>query len=257
MLRGIYSAASGMLSQGILSDVLADNLANINTIGFKKTAMAFQDFGRVMVNSLQKDDENAIGEYSLSVKPQGTRILFQQGTLSETGNPYHVALEGEGFFEVSVENGEKAYTRDGRFRTDNDGFLVTAEGNRLSGEQGEIQIPKNASSVVISQTGDVKVKASGKGTLESIGRLKIVQFDNNNALTKLGNSLYSANGIEPKDGLSNVQVIQGVLEQSNVNPVRELVDSMMGLRAYETLQKSINMQNDSLGKAVNEVGRVI
>ena len=256
MLRGIFSAASGMLSQGLLSDVLADNLANVNTIGFKKTAMAFQDFGSVLVKSTQKDQQDAVGEYSMSVKPQGTRILFQQGTLSETGNPYHAAIEGDGFFEVSIENGQKAYTRDGRFRTDEEGFLVSIDGNRLSGEQGEIQIPKNASSVIISQAGDIKIKAAGKNTLDSVGRLKVVQFEDNNVLTKLGNSLYDANGHPPKDTLENVQVVQGVLEQSNINPVRELVDSMMGLRAYEMLQKSINMQNDTLGKAVNEVGRI-
>ena len=256
MLRGISTAAGGMLSQGISSDVLADNLANINTVGFKKTSMSFQDFSSVMVNATLADKKTELGKYSLSVKPQDTRILFDQGTLAETGNPYHVALEGDGFFEVTMDNGKTAFTRDGRFQTNEAGYLVTLNGEKINTDQGFIQIPKNTSSVVISQTGDVKVKAIGQNALQSLGKIKIVQFQNNNTMTKLGQSLYDSNGQEPARDIKNVQVIQGVLEQSNVNPVRELVDSMMGLRTYEMLQKTINMQNDTFGKAVNEVGRL-
>lgn len=257
MLRGIDTAAAGMLSQGVLSDVLADNLANINTVGFKKTAMAFEDFSSVMVNSTTADKKEGLGEYSLSVKPQDTRILFDQGTLSETGNPYHVALEGDGFFEVTMDGDKTAYTRDGRFRTNEEGYLVTLNGEKINGEQGFIQVPKNISGLVISETGDVKIKPVGQNALQSLGKIKVVQFASNDTLTKLGQSLYDSNGQEPNRDLKNVQVVQGVLEQSNINPVRELVDSMMGLRTYEMLQKSINMQNDTFGKAVNEVGKLV
>lgn len=250
MLKGIYSAATGMTSQMIMTDITANNLANVNTPGFKEVGAKFQTFGRMLVNRVGNHEQKALGHFA-----QGSRLLssvtdFAQGELAETGNPLDMALNGNGFFTVKIPaNNAIVYTRNGSFTRDEEGFVTTTSGDRLQGFNGDILIPRDAKKIVLSAAGEVIVDD------KVIDRLKIAQFANNQELKRIGSAYYKASG-QPVEDLNPVTIQQGFVERSNSNVITELVNSMTGLRIYETLQKSIQMQNETLGKSVNEVGRM-
>jgi flagellar basal-body rod protein FlgF len=249
MLRGIYSAAAGMTSQEIQANAIADNLANVTTPGFKHVTAQFQTFGEVLINRLSSNDQASLGSMAQGSQVMGTAIDFSQGQLTETGNPLDLSLNGEGFFVVKNAQGQELYTRAGNFTRDNSGYLATANGCHVQGNKGDILIPKGASKIQVSGSGDISVDGA------VVDRLKIVRFAHN-SLERTGSSLYSAHEVPIADS-SKTTVQQGFLEQSNANVVTELVNSITGMRAYETMQKSIQMQNETLDKSVNEVGRLV
>lgn len=250
MLKGIYSAAAGMTSQMILTDTIANNLANVNTPGYKSTGVEFATFGEALVNRIGSFQQSMIGRYAQGSKVLGTMFNFAQGDLTPTGNPLDLALQGDGFFTVKLPDNNDAivYTRAGNFTLDNNGFLTTATGGRVQGYNGDILIPKNTKTISIRKSGEVVAD----GTVIDV--LKIAQFSTNQHLKRMGYSYFT--GLNPTGDVIDVSVEQGYLERSNANVITELVNSMTGLRVYETLQKSIQMQNETLGKSVNEVGRM-
>lgn len=251
MLRGLYTAASGMLVNMISTEIGANNLANVSTVGFKKSAVNFQNFPELLLRQINDQGTKNIGSISTGSRMLTAFPQFTQGTLVQTGNPLDVGIQGDGFFTVKTLSGETAYTRNGVFTINQDGYLATLDGQLVQGSGGDIQIPPN-SQITINEKGTVLANN------QPIGSLDIAQFKDNKQLQKAGDNLFKLpQGVEvqPPDSPKPFTVHQGQIEHSNTNVVEELVSSITGMRLYEALQKNIQAHNETLGKAVNEVGR--
>lgn len=257
MLRGLYTAWTGMVNEQKRMDVLSNNMANATTVGFKLDKSTSQAFDQVLDLKIRDGSQayhnQAIGHLSLGVKIGETFTDHAQGSIRQTGGTYDCALSGKGFFTVKVipADGEAKtrYTRDGRFTLTKEGLLVDADGNAIQGEGGDIYIPTDAKHVAISEQG--MITADG----EVIDSLKITDFEDYDYLKKFGNTMF-----EPVEGATEIdakaQVIQGYTEQSNVNVVREMVDMITVTRAYEANQKVIRSYDTMLQSAANDIGRV-
>jgi len=240
MIEGIYQvSAAGMSPRTQKLDIIANNLANVNTSGFKAD--------RVFLLGLTATDPSAESSDTLDMMIS-TITEFRPGALYETGNDLDVALEGDGFFAVETVDGT-AYTRNGTFRLDAEGWLVNSDGMPVLGWGGPIEVTGNQ--VMIRENGDVLVDE------EIVDALMVTDFPRPYRLKKLGSSLFvPVDPLETGVSAENVRVLQGVLEGSNVRPVEEMVDMMTVYRAYEASQKTIKYQDETLSKAVNEVGNV-
>jgi flagellar basal-body rod protein FlgF len=247
MLKGIYSAAAGMESIMTMNDVMADNLANTSTPGFKKSGVQFQSFGETLIKSMGSG--NTLGTIAQGSQVTGSVVNFTQGDMVQTGNPLDIALKGNGFFTLKMPDNSIAYTRAGNFTRDAKGYLTTESGARVQGNQGDIVIPASTQKIEIKSNGDVQLDGN------SVGKLQISQFQNPQTLQKMGANTFTTTDA-PLAASTNVTVTQGSLEHSNSNAVKEMVSSITGLRTYETLQKSIQMQDETLQKAINQVGLV-
>lgn len=257
MVRGLYTAYTGMVNQQKRLDTITNNLANASTTGFKRegaTARAFNEYMGVRVNdSTVAYKIKDIGKMSLGVKIGENYTDYSQGSLRNTENTYDLALEGNGFFSISFTNkqGEQSikYTRDGNFTLDAEGALRTTDGDFVQGEGGDIYIPTDAAQVVITSTGDIY--ADG----EYIDTIKIVDFEDYNYLKKYGENMYDAvEGATEK--VPSTIIHQGYLESSNINVVSEMVEMITITRAYESNQKALQTADQMVEKAVNEVGRL-
>jgi flagellar basal-body rod protein FlgG len=259
MIRSMYSAATGMEAQQLYMDTISHNLSNVNTTGYKRTKMEFQD---LMYQTLKEPGmRNAEGEMApcgievgLGVKPAATHRIFEQGSLNQTSNSMDVAIQGEGFYQVNMPDGSIAYTRDGSFKTTSDGTIVTSDGYPIA---PQISIPEGAQSLGISQEGKVTVILSGQATSTEIGQIEIARFVNPAGLRALGQNLYGesdASG-EPvletpgENGMGTLQ--QGYTEASNVQVVEEMVNMINAQRAYEIVSKSIQVSEEMLQVANN------
>ena len=259
MIRSMYSAATGMEAQQLYMDTISHNLSNVNTTGYKRTKMEFQD---LMYQTLKEPGmRNAEGEMApcgievgLGVKPAATQRIFEQGSLNQTSNSMDVAIQGEGFYQVNMPDGSIAYTRDGSFKTTSDGTIVTSDGYPIA---PQISIPEGAQSLGISQEGKVTVILSGQATSTEIGQIEIARFVNPAGLRALGQNLYGesdASG-EPvletpgENGMGTLQ--QGYTEASNVQVVEEMVNMINAQRAYEIVSKSIQVSEEMLQVANN------
>lgn len=257
MVRGLYTAYTGMLQQQKKMDVITNNLANAATTGYKKEGVTAVAFDRELAIKV-KDGSNAyidqpIGRMSLGVKIGETYTDYSQGSYKYTGNTYDLALSGEGFFTISFMNkaGEESvkYTRDGNFTIDIDGALRTQDGDYVLGESGQIYIPVDASEVSINKLGEIY--ADG----EYVDTLRITDFEDYNYLKKYGENMYDAvDGAVEKE--SSATVDQGYLEASNVNVVTEMVNMISLSRTYEANQKIIQSVDDELERSANQVGKV-
>lgn len=257
MLRGLYTAWTGMANEQKRLDVISNNMANSNTVGYKDEKVASQAFDQVLGIKIRDGSQayhnQRIGSLSLGVKIGETYTDYKQGSVRQTNNTYDVALSGSGFFTVHVTdktgNVHTRYTRDGRFTLTQSGLLVDADGNPIQGENGDIVIDPSSKQVTISSTG--VITADG----ETIDTLKLVDFENYDYLKKYGDTMY-----EPVVGATMVdataEVLQGYTEQSNVNVVSEMVDMITITRAYEANQKVIRSYDSMLDRAVNQVGRL-
>lgn len=235
MVRGLTSSASGMIAQMAGQDITANNLANVNTSGYKRDIPSFQ----AMLTS-------AVGAAPTVHVTAGGGVDFSQGALQTTGSKLNFALEGDGFFTVQTANGP-AYTRDGAFTVKTDGSLVTLSGDSVLGAAGPIKIGK----------GEIAVDPSGTVSQNGVAvdTLKIARFANQNGLTKLGGNLWSAGGQAPV-AATGTSVRQGYLESSNVNSVSEMVTMISDYRTFEASSKAVQAADSTLDKCVNEVGRV-
>ncbi|MGB9808825.1 MAG: flagellar basal-body rod protein FlgF [Caldanaerobacter sp.] len=251
MIRGLYTAASGMIAQTKVMDVLANNLANVNTVGYKKDVVVLSSFPNL--EAIREGGDNVppdrkVGRIEYGVLIDTLHTVFEEGPLMETTGKLDFAIDGNGFFVVNTPQGER-YTRDGAFTMNADGYLVTKEGYVVLGENGPIRLSQ----------GDVSVDEKGNiiNNGQLVDRLRIVDFNDYNALRKQGDNLFyldnTANGqLTPASG----RIKQGFLEQSNVNSVKEMVNVISVMRNYESNQKVVTAFDETLGKAVNEVGRV-
>jgi flagellar basal-body rod protein FlgG len=254
MIRALYAAASGMNAQQNNIDNVAHNLANVNTVGFKKSRVEFQDLVYQQTKApgapTSATGEAPIGlETGLGVRTVATSRDFSGGNLRSTSGPLDLAIEGDGFFQVTTPGGETAYTRSGSFHVSSQGAVVTNEGYAMT---PAITIPPNASSITISKDGIVSAMLPGQTAAQQLGTIEIATFQNPSGLRALGGSLYqtsSASG-EPQvaapgtDGKGTIA--QGFVEDSNVSVVEEMVNMILGQRAYEANSKVVKAADDML-----------
>ena len=259
MIRSLYSAATGMRAQETNMDVISNNLANVNTTSFKQVRANFQDLmyqymlepGAATSSSTKSPTGLQVG---LGVRTVGTQKMFTQGDLTVTDNQLDIAIEGDGFFEVTLPDGSTAYTRAGNFQLDDSGQLVTADGYTLN---PTITIPADAISIAIGEDGTVSVTQPGQAEAAQVGQLTGVRFINNAGLRALGKNLYKETAASGAPTAGNFgendfgRLAQGFLENSNVSIVNEVVNMITGQRAYEAASKGITTADDMLNTAIN------
>ncbi len=254
MMRAMWSAAAGMNVQTLNMDTISNNLANINTTGFKKSRAEFQDLLYQTINTAGTNTSTTT-TYPGNVQiGHGARLAamvkeFTTGSLKNTSSQFDMAIEGSGFFRVTMPDGTFAYTRDGSFSLDQNGNFVNANGNPLD---PQITIPQDALSVTIATDGTVSVTQPGQSTPQQVGQITISNFINPNGLTQLGHNLYqptlaSGDAIDGTPGLTGLGTIQQYnLEVSNVDMAEEMVSMIIGQRAYEANSKSIQTADSML-----------
>lgn len=259
MMRALSTAATGMQAQQLNVDTIANNLANVNTPGFKKTRARFQD---LLYQDLRPaGNPSRLGPPAELAIGHGTRLssterAFRQGTTEETGNPLNLLIEGDGFFSVQRPDGQTAFTRDGSFFLSSEGSFVTADGFKLD---PEIVIPDGVAGLSISAEGVVSARFHDGGDEEEIGQIELTRFLNPAGLRSLGRNQYApthASG-DPIGGTPGVEgfgtVLSGYLEGSNVEVVDEMVALISAQRAYEINSRAITTSDEMLSTATSLV----
>lgn len=257
MIRSLWTAASGMSAQKLSMDVIANNLANVNTVGFKKSRADFVDLLYQNLRSpgatTSSGNEVPTGiQVGMGTKPVSVQKILSQGDYVQTKNDLDIAIEGEGFFKI-LSNGEELYMRAGAFKVDSEGFIVTSEGERL---QPEFSIPAETVNFTIDPGGNM-VAIGPDGTELASAQLTLHSFANPAGLLSVGGNRFrpSAASGEPIEGNPGIDgmgtVSQGYLEMSNVDVVEEMVNMIVGQRAYEVSSKSIKSADEMLQMANN------
>lgn len=262
MLRALKTAALGMSAQQLNVDVIANNLANVNTTGFKKSSIEFQD---LLYQNIQHGDRDgrdghenpAPLQIGLGSRPINTFRSFSRGDIAQTGNTLDLAINGRGFFQVELSDGNYAYTRDGSFKVNSEGYLVTSSGLKV---YPEITLPENVNSIKISENGVVSVMVEGETEPQEVGQLELVSFMNPAGLEAKGGNLFTVTeasgepiyGNPSEDGLG--QVMQGYLEKSNVDVAQEMIDLIVAQRSYEINSKAVKTA-DQLLALINSLKR--
>jgi flagellar basal-body rod protein FlgG len=260
MIRSLYTSATGMTAQQLNMDVIANNLANVNTTGFKRSRADFQDL--LYQNSLAAGTAATQGaqvptgiQVGLGTRAASVERVTTQGDFHQTDNPLDVVIEGEGFFQVQLPDGQIGYSRDGTFKVDSAGRLVTADGNAVV---PQITVPPEAvGHVTVSQDGAVSASLPGAATPQVLGQLQLARFVNPNGLESQGRSVFrtTAAAGNPSTGTPGLKgfgtISSGFLEMSNVKVVEEMVDMISAQRAYEINAKSIQASDEMLQIANN------
>lgn len=257
MMRGLWTAATGMTGQQTNLDVIANNLANVNTTGFKKSRAEFQDL--LYQTHRYPGTENAEGQQipvgiqvGMGTRPIAIQKMFSQGDYVQTGNPLDMAIEGEGFFRI-IRNDEEFYTRNGAFKLNSEGTIVDTEGNPLD---PEFVVPEETVEVAIDSGGNITALDEAGNELAT-GRITLVRFVNPGGLYAMGKNLYRATGAsgEAVEGSPSEEgfgsIAQGFLENSNVDVVTEMVSMIVAQRAYEINSKAIQTADEMLSIANN------
>ncbi|NMB38072.1 MAG: flagellar basal-body rod protein FlgF [Firmicutes bacterium] len=244
MLRGIYTAASGMLVQGLRSAVLANNLANVDTAGFQRQETQVEAFPEMLLMRQYKNEYSPIGRLGTGAITADEQSLFSPGRIHTTGNALDTALVGSGFFVIDTP-GQTSYTRDGRYTLNAGGWLVSLDGYQVRGENGPIYIGE----------GEVTINSEGTVFVDGIerDRLLIVDFPDPSTLIRQGDNRYHRTEVGGVPFRAQASVLQGSIEMSNVNVVREMVSLIEIQRAYEANQKVVQAYDDTLGRIVNEI----
>lgn len=254
MIRSLFTAATGMSAQQLEQDVIANNLANMNTVGFKRSRANFQDlmyqvYSKAGATSTTGTSLPAGIEIGMGVRPLSTQKIFGQGDYQQTGNPLDWAVEGEGFFQIDDGLGGSAYTRAGSFKINKDGNICNSEGLLLT---PSISVPQGTVVITVDKSGQITATDS-KGAMTPIGQLQLATFINPAGLTSIGRNLYTKTDASGEPSLGNPGVdgkgtiMQHFLEMSNVNVIDEMVKMITGQRAYELNSKSIQTADNMLG----------
>ena len=261
MIRALYTAASGMNAQQANIDNVAHNLANVNTTGFKKSRIEFEDLvyqeikapGAQASASTEAPTGLSVG---LGTRAVATSRDFSAGNMRSTNGPLDLAIQGDGFFQISLPNGTTGYTRAGSFQKDSTGLLVTADGYPV---EPQITIPANATSVSISKDGIVSAQIPGQAASQQLGTITLSTFSNPAGLLALGGNMFaptSASG-DPQTGTPGSDargtIVQGFVEDSNVSVVEEMVNMIVGQRAYEANSRVIKAADDMMSQVNNLV----
>jgi len=256
MIPSLYIAKTGLDAQQTNMDVIANNLANVSTNGFKRQRAVFEDllYQTVRQPGAQSSEQTNLPsglQIGTGVRPVSTERLFSQGNLSQTSNSKDIAVKGEGFFQVQLPDGTTAYTRDGSFQVDQNGQLVTSSGYQVI---PAITVPANALSMTVGRDGIVSVTTQGQTAAQQVGQLTLSTFINNSGLESLGEILYqetqsSGAPTESTPGLNGAGLLyQGYVETSNVNVAEELVNMIQTQRAYEINSKAVSTSDEMLQK---------
>jgi flagellar basal-body rod protein FlgG len=259
MIRSMMTAATGMEAQQLYMDTISNNLSNVNTTGFKRSRIEFQD---LMYQTLRepgvRNFEGSMApagiETGLGVRPAGTQRIFQQGNFVGTENQLDWAIEGEGFFQIEMPDGSTAYTRDGAFKPSSDGSIVTNSGFFV---YPQITIPENSTEFAVSKDGKVSVILPGETQSTEIGQVELVRFINPSGLRSLGGNLFAesdASGapvvsLPSEEGTGTIMA--GFTESSNVQIVDEMVNMISAQRAFEIISKAIQVGEDMMQVANN------
>jgi len=278
MLRGIYTGSSGMLANDAKMDTIANNLANVDKTAYKKDINIFKAFPEMLIRRINEsglgilppgsyDSMPYVGNLGTGVEVNEVFTDFGQGSLQRTENNFDFALEGRGFFTILTEKGER-YIRDGAFTINQDGILMTKNGNPVMGENGIIQVHHN--NFMVNERGEIIINADLSFNPRDVvsmssnnwsnpivlDKFKLVDFENIREIKKEGDSMYRETEFSgPPLPPDELKVIQGFLEKSNVNIVREMVDMIEVQRSYEANQKTVTAHDQTVGKLINEVAR--
>ena len=254
-MRSLSIAATGMLAQQTNVDVISNNIANMNTTAFKRQRAEFQD---LLYQQVSRPGAVAGGgdartpagiQIGAGVKTGGIYRIAEQGALTKTDNRYDMAIQGQGFFQVTLPSGETAYTRAGSFQTSDQGELVTNDGYPV---QPGITIPQGAVDVIVSKTGEVQIKLAGQAELQTVGQLQLASFISEAGLEAMGDNLFketqaSGQPVVATPGEPGFGTIsQGFLEASNVNPVSEITALITAQRAYEMNSRIVKAADEML-----------
>ena len=260
MIKALFTSATGMNAQQLVVDNTANNLANVNTTGFKKSQADFNDLiyitlrtpGSESAQGLQVPNGLQIGS---GVRVAGTTKLFSEGVLENTGNPLDVAIEGDGFLQVTLPDGSIRYTRDGSLHKNQSGQLVNTDGFLIS---PQVTIPSDALSVDIGTDGTISIVSAGSpNTSKQIGQLQVARFVNPAGLSSMGNNLFAETGSSgtavpttpSQNGAGSIR--QAFLERSNVDVVAELVNLILAQRAYEFNTRAVRTADEMLSDTNN------
>lgn len=259
MLRSLFIAATGMEAQKLNIDVIANNLANVNTVGFKKSRADFQELlyqnlktpGATSAEGVEIPSGIQVG---LGVRPVAVQKLFLQGDFVNTSNSLDLSIEGDGFFQIMVPDGTIAYSRAGAFKLDSEGRIVNSDGYPL---EPAITVPADTLNITVGSDGKVTVLQSGNSTPTEIGQIELARVINPGGLKALGRNLFVLTGSsgEPITGNPSSEglgtITQGFLEMSNVNIVEEMVNMILSQRAYEINSKAVQTSDEMLQVANN------
>lgn len=261
MIRALYSAASGMAAQQMNVDNIANNLANANTNGFKMRRTQFQDllYQSFVQPGAAAGSQTTVPsglQIGLGTRPASNEVILSQGSFQETDNPLDLAIQGKGFFQVQLPNGEVAYTRDGGFQLDRNGNIVTANGNPI---EPAITIPSQAQSITIAADGTVSYTQPGQTASQVAGQIQLANFANPAGLNSIGQNSFQptdASGVptvgNPGGQEGNGTLMQGYTEGSNVSVVEEFINMIVSQRAYEANSKVVKTA-DEMYQMVNNV----
>ena len=259
MMRSLWTAASGMHSQTQNINVIANNLANVNTTGFKKSRADFQDLMYQTVQNPGAPATNAnqipVGiQFGMGSKLAAVSKQFTPGDFQHTGGDLDLAIEGDGFFQIQMPDGSTSYTRAGAFKMDSNGRVVTPDGYAML---PEMVIPNNSSKITVGTDGTVSVVQAGQTVPSTVGNIQLATFNNPAGLLSIGKNFYqqtdaSGNATTGTPGQNAVGTIgQGFLEMSNVSVAEEMVNMIIGQRAYEANSKAITTSDEMLQLANN------
>jgi len=262
MIKALRTAASGMIAQQMNIDTIANNLANVNTTGFKKSKVEFQDvlYEKVRTAGTNVSAENVVPvnlEIGYGSKPIATARTFETGEMNPTDNPLDLAIQGNGFFQITMPDGTIGYTRDGAFKLSGDGRLVTSDGFFL---EPEITLPQDTVGIAVGIDGRVQVTLPGQVEPQEVGQIEMAKFLNPAGLQALGHNLYSASAASGDAILGNPsengfgELAQGYLEMGNVQVVDEMVNMILAQRAYEINAKAIQTSDD-MSRIANDLKR--
>ena len=259
MLRSLFTAATGMTAQQQNIDVISNNLANVNTTGFKRARADFQDLlyqtlrepGAASSNQTEIPTGIQLG---LGVRAAAVQRLFLEGDFQQTQNQLDIAIDGAGFYQIKLPDGETAYSRAGSFKLDSQGRVVNSDGFPL---EPEITVPNDAVSISVGKDGTVSVSQAGNTASQQLGQIQLANFPNPAGLSGRGSNLFQRTtasgdpitGNPGQGGLGGLS--QGVLEISNVSVVEEMVNLISGQRAYEINSKAIQASDEMLQTAAN------
>ncbi|HEX3353803.1 MAG TPA: flagellar basal-body rod protein FlgG [Terriglobales bacterium] len=266
MFRSLYTAASGMMAQQMNLDNVANNLANSGTAGFRRRRLQFQDllYQNLIMPGAAATQQTTVPsglQVGLGTKTAASEVIQLQGDFNATGNPLDLAIEGSGFFQVTLPSGDIAYTRSGTFHLDAQGNLVTADGDPL---EPSLTIPTGATSITVGSDGTVSVTLAGQTAAQQVGTIQTALFPNPGGLNSIGKNLFlvtTASG-DPivgtpggTEGLGTIQ--QGMLEQSNVNVVEEFIQMILTQRAYEANSRVVSTADNMLQTLNNLGGKAV